>query len=94
MSKSITVKIMNPEEVVWEGKAEALSSENTEGPFDILPDHANFMTLLNDAEVVVHLEGEKSRSFSFDQAVLYFHDGTAAIYVHTDQTHVSKDDKV
>lgn len=84
MPDTINVIIMSPEEVVWEGSAKALSSDNREGAFDILPNHANFMTLIKNREVVVHLlDGKKTRSFTFEQAVLFFKENTAKIYIHT-----------
>lgn len=40
------VKIFSPFEVFFEGEASALSSVNKSGPFDVLLDHANFISLL------------------------------------------------
>ena len=96
MPDTIKIIIMGPNEIVWEGSATALSSENKEGAFDILPNHANFMTLIKDTEVTVHLlDGKKTRTFTFEQAVLFFKENTAKIYIHTPSgLEKSKSDKV
>lgn len=74
---------MSPEEVVWEGQALALSSENSEGDYDILPGHANFMTLIKGTSVTLLLEDNKEESFTFEHAVLFFDEDKARIYIHT-----------
>ncbi len=50
---SINVKIYSPFKVYFNGPAKSISAENDTGPFDILPKHHNFMTLLNAGEVSV-----------------------------------------
>jgi len=42
----LQVKISTPTEVLWEGEAASVSSVNSQGTFDILPKHANFVTLV------------------------------------------------
>lgn len=83
MTETIEVYIMGANEIFWEGLALALSSANSEGPFDILPGHANFMTLIKDAEVRIHLLHDQVETFRFDQAVLFFDKDIAKIYIHT-----------
>lgn len=92
MADTISVIVMSPAEVVWEGEAKALSSRNKEGAFDILPNHANFMTLIRDTDVIVQLlDDTTTRTFSFEQAVLFFQNNTAKMYIHTPEA--LKDDE-
>ena len=79
----LSVKIMNPDAVIWEGEAESVSSENTEGPFDILPEHANFLTLITGKPIVVR-RYDGDREFVFGQALLYIHNNSVAIYTNID----------
>ncbi len=79
---TIAVTIMSPESVVWKGDALSLSSTNSEGNFDIIPDHARFMTLVEDVPIIVREIGGEDTSFKFDNAVLFFQDNSAKIYVH------------
>ena len=47
------VKVYAPFKVYFDGIAKSVSAVNDTGPFDILPKHHNFMTLINSGEVVV-----------------------------------------
>lgn len=40
------VKIFSPFEVYFEGEVSAVSAINETGPFDVLKDHANFISIL------------------------------------------------
>ncbi len=43
----------------FRGKVKSFSSQNSEGPFDILPEHENFVTMAHDKITMVDLEGKK-----------------------------------
>lgn len=45
------VKIFSPYQTYYEGEAVSLSAENLTGPFDILPGHINFFSLLTGGNV-------------------------------------------
>lgn len=47
------VKVHSPFRTYYEGMAFSISGENATGPFDILPQHHNFISLLNPCELVV-----------------------------------------
>jgi F0F1-type ATP synthase epsilon subunit len=79
---TISVTVMSPNAVVWEGEALSLSSANSEGEFDIMPDHARFMTMIEGVPLIVRENSGKDRSFSFKTALLFFQDNLAKIYIH------------
>ncbi len=47
------VRIYSPFRTYFDDNAYSVSAINATGPFDILPRHHNFMTLLNASEVIV-----------------------------------------
>lgn len=51
--KSIEVKVYSPFRDYYDGPAFSLSALNDTGPFDILPEHHNFISLLNSCDLVV-----------------------------------------
>lgn len=54
------LKIYSPYHIYYDDKAFSISGLNATGPFDILPHHHNFMSLLNACELVVQApQGEK-----------------------------------
>jgi F0F1-type ATP synthase epsilon subunit len=50
------VKVYAPFKVYFDGIATSISAVNETGPFDILPRHHNFMTLINQGEVIVRTD--------------------------------------
>jgi F0F1-type ATP synthase epsilon subunit len=51
--KNMHVKVHAPFKVYFDGLAESISAVNATGPFDILPKHHNFMTLLSQGDIIV-----------------------------------------
>lgn len=59
------VKVHAPYKVYFDGIADSISAINDTGPFDILPRHHNFMTLLAPGDVIVRSEhGEEKFTIS------------------------------
>ena len=50
---TMDVKVYAPFKTYFEGKAFSISAESATGPFDILPHHHNFITLLIPCDIVV-----------------------------------------
>lgn len=91
---TLEVKITSPNEILWQGDAEAVSSKNSQGPFDILPEHANFITLIKDTPIVLHLGGGKTEEFSFERAVMHTENNVVTIYAQLGSGHTeSKEQK-
>ena len=59
--KSMHVKVYAPFKVYFDGIATSISAVNDTGAFDILPKHHNFMTLLNEGDIVVRSEKGEDR---------------------------------
>ncbi|MDL2363468.1 MAG: F0F1 ATP synthase subunit epsilon [Patescibacteria group bacterium] len=50
---SMYVKVHSPFNDYYDGQAFSLSAENATGPFDILPKHHNFVSLLSPCEMII-----------------------------------------
>lgn len=50
---SVHIKVASPFNTYFDEEALSISAVNDTGPFDILPRHHNFITLLNACEIVV-----------------------------------------
>lgn len=55
------VKVYAPFKVYFDGDAISISAVNDTGPFDILPKHHNFMTLLNECDIVVRTDNGEEK---------------------------------
>lgn len=56
------VKIHSPFKVYFDEQATSVSAVNATGPFDILPHHHNFITLLTAGEIIVRMaDGDEQK---------------------------------
>jgi F0F1-type ATP synthase epsilon subunit len=52
--KRFKIKIFSPYQTYYQGEAASLSAQNRTGPFDILPGHINFFSLLTGGTVTIN----------------------------------------
>lgn len=50
---TVHIKVYSPFKTYYDEDSYSISAINVTGPFDILPRHHNFMTLLNPGEIIV-----------------------------------------
>ena len=82
-SKLYYAAIFSPnykKELDFRGYIQSLSSNNSEGAFDVLPLHENFVTILYGDLVIVDDAGQ-SRSFQVDRAVLEASNNIVKVFV-------------
>ena len=77
----LSVKVNTAEKVIWEGEADSVSSHNSQGSFDILPKHANFITIIHRKPIVIRRK-DFEKTLSFDVAVIHTHDSIVRIYAN------------
>lgn len=80
-TEALHVRINSPEAMIWEGDAVWVSSINTQGPFDILPFHANFISIIENHPVRVNT-GREVKEYAFERSVIYVHSNNVYIYTH------------
>lgn len=78
---TFNLKITNPERVFFEGEAVSLSSVNNSGPFDILPNHAHFVSLLHDANLSVVDKDSKPITFKVARGLISARDNKVRVFV-------------
>lgn len=57
--KLFHLKIYAPFKVYFDGKVKSVSAVNSTGPFDVLANHHNFLTLLNPCDITIRKENEE-----------------------------------
>jgi len=55
------IKVYSPYKVYFDEQGESISAVNATGPFDILPQHHRFMTLLSPCEVVIRTQRREEK---------------------------------
>lgn len=84
MIQTFSMRIMSPVALAWEAEVVSLTAANSEGPFDILPDHARFLSLVHNAPIAVELPDGTQQSFTFENAMLFFEDNELVLYIQED----------
>lgn len=51
---TMLLKVHSPFQIYFDKAAYSVSAVNATGPFDVLPHHHNFMTLLDPCEMLIH----------------------------------------
>jgi F0F1-type ATP synthase epsilon subunit len=57
----LQVKIYSPFKVYFNDVADSVSAENDTGPFDVLPKHHNFMSLLHPCDLIIRRSNKEQR---------------------------------
>ena len=79
MKNILTISINSPDKMIWEGKGTSVSSVNSMGPFDILPQHANFITIIENTPIII--KGlDKVLEYQFPLCLMYARDNYVYAY--------------
>lgn len=81
-NQTLHVRILSPQQTLFEGEVNSVSSKNTQGPFDILPEHANFIAIIENSPIVIRTRGQKPLTFQFPLAIIYTTLNTVNIYTY------------
>lgn len=79
---TLHVRIISPQELILDTEAASVSSKNLQGPFDILPQHANFITLVENSPIVVRTSKQKPLVFKFPLAIIITRENKVDIYTY------------
>jgi F0F1-type ATP synthase epsilon subunit len=78
---SLNVVMKSRKKTYYEGPADTVSSINDTGPFDILPQHANFITMIKD-NIVFKIPGEDTpQKFEISKGVMRVYENSVNIYL-------------
>ena len=78
---TMQVKIYAPFKVYYSGEAVSLSAANETGPFDVLPGHKNFMSLLKPGDVTVRQKDQQDFNLKIDKAVLHVRENKVTVFL-------------
>lgn len=80
LPKDLTVKLYSPYKVYFNDTSQSVSALNQTGPFDILPGHHNFMTLLEKCEVVIRQNGQELK-FKISRGIMHVKKNSVTIFL-------------
>lgn len=86
MNPTLHVRILSPQKLILNIQAFAVSSKNSKGVFDILPQHANFITVIENELILVRLNKNTPKkdvlTFKYPIAVISVSDNNVNIYTY------------
>jgi F0F1-type ATP synthase epsilon subunit len=68
-NKELYVIVRNSEQILYDGLADAVTSFNEKGKFDIIPLHTNFISIVKD-KIIIHEKGGKEAEINCEHGVL------------------------
>ena len=84
MSKNdppLNVVARAPFQIYYEGPAQIVSAKNKVGPFDILPGHTDFFSMLRPGEVVIDTTDQQIR-FEISNGIISVRGGEVMLFVN------------
>ncbi len=69
--KNMRVKVYSPFRSYYDGQALSISAVNATGPFDILPKHHNFISLLSPCDLIVRTMKEGAKKIIISGGVMH-----------------------
>lgn len=79
---TLHIRIITPRELMLDIEGESISSKNSQGTFDVLPQHANFITLIENSPITVRVKGQKALTFKFPLAIMNVSENKVDIYTY------------
>jgi F0F1-type ATP synthase epsilon subunit len=76
----LRLKILSPRQELFSGNARSVSSVNSAGKFDILAEHGNFITLVENKPIIIKMVNKQVRTFAFPLAVIYARKNMVTIF--------------
>lgn len=80
MASLLDLVIRNKQGVLFSGKAEAVSSKNDKGIFDILPQHENFISIIKE-NIVIHKKINENQEMKIENGILRAYKNKVNIYI-------------
>ena len=76
------IKVYAPFRNYYEGFAESISGSNASGPFDILPGHHKFLSLLNSCDLVIRTGSDsEDETVKIDKGVMFVKEDRVTVFL-------------
>ncbi len=80
LGKTLRVTIKSPQALVYKGNALAVTLVNDNGVLDVLPYHANFISLIKDS-VTIYETKDKEKKISIEEGIVKIFEDNVDIFI-------------
>jgi F0F1-type ATP synthase epsilon subunit len=81
LNSVITVVVRNKDKILFSGQAYAVTAINEKGPFDVLAEHENFISLIKD-KIIVHKTPKEQLEIQIANGIVRVYKDKVYIYVN------------
>lgn len=81
-SERLNVIARAPFTVYYEGEADAVSASNLIGPFDVLPGHADFFSVLESGQVIIETGTKEPIVFDINAGIITARSNEVHLFVN------------
>jgi F0F1-type ATP synthase epsilon subunit len=78
--QKLKVIVRNRQGIMVEEEVAAVSAFNKVGPFDVLPQHANFVSMIN-KKVILHKLDKKKQEIPVDNGVMLVEENKVKVFI-------------
>lgn len=87
ISTHLSVMVRNRESILFQGEADSVTSNNPQGPFDVLPEHENFISIIKE-KIMIQTTDHGKKEIPLDMGILHVNNNQITVYLGV--TDVSK----
>lgn len=77
---TLNVEVRSRQGLVFKGELAAITSYNLVGPFDVLPEHTNFVSMIK-KNVVLHRADGRAEEINVDSGIIMVEDNTVKVFI-------------
>lgn len=89
LNNNLHLKIISPRKELFDDAVLSISSINSVGKFDILPEHGNMITLIQNNPIIIKLLNKQTLTFAFPLAVVYVRKNLVTIFTDIQLEHLT-----
>lgn len=78
--EKLDVVVISPQDVLFAQPALSVSSKNSAGNFDLLPQHARMITIVENQPIEIRKLDKQKITFKFPLAIIYISNNKVSIY--------------
>lgn len=80
-AQELQVKVFSQFRTFFEGTAQSFSATNKTGPFDILPGHANFLSLLQAGTISLIRAGDHQEQMQIERGIIHVNNDSVTVFL-------------
>jgi len=80
-TSTLTVVVRNKDKILYNGQARGITATNDKGPFDILQQHENFISLIR-GKIIIHVTPKEEKEIQIENGIVRVYRDKVYIYVN------------